>query len=215
MPISPVTTAGSAGRISNAEQTAALNNSFRDADFMKILLSEITNQDPFKPQDAQQIVDSMQKLQQLANSRFEKFRDDQRWARDLVGDSVTVEQGQFGDAELKELKERGLNPDVGFQSVRGVVESFRVIGDSIWMRVEGKDYTLDSVRQLDPPKNDGATLAGMADVLGRQVTWAAEGESASGAGQVSSMRLGDAGEVLLGIGSQQIALSRIRSIATL
>ena len=74
------------------------DGSLRDADFMKILLSEITNQDPFKPQDSAQIVEGMQKLQELANSRYEKSRDDQRWARDLIGGSVSVQQAQLEGA---------------------------------------------------------------------------------------------------------------------
>jgi hypothetical protein len=154
----------------------------------------------------------MQKLQQLANTRYEKTRDDQRWARDLVGDSVTVQQGQLSDDEVAALKDKGLDPDVGFQSRSGRVESFRVVGSEVWLRVGGKDYQIDNVQQIDPPKSDGADLAGMSGMLGRQVTWAADGNSPSGSGQVTSLRLGDNGEVLLGAGAQQIPLSRVRGI---
>jgi flagellar basal-body rod modification protein FlgD len=212
MAVSPISSTGSTTTAS--EKSAALNSSFRDADFMKILMSEITHQDPLKPQDTAQIVDSMQKLQQLANSRYEKQRDDERWARDLVGGSVTVQQSSFTGDDLKALKDKGLDPDVGYQTVSGVVQSFRVVGEQIWVKVGGKDYQLDNVKQIDPPKTDGGDLAGMAGMLGRKVTWAAEGDSASGAGVVSSLSLGDAGQVLLGIGGAQIPLSRVRGIST-
>ena len=63
---------------------------FREADFMAIMLSEITNLDPFEPANTAEMVQNMQKLQELANANFEKFRNDIRWAQDLVGNEVTV-----------------------------------------------------------------------------------------------------------------------------
>jgi hypothetical protein len=211
MPVSAPASIGSG--TSASEKSAALNNSFRDADFMQILLSEITHQDPFKPQDSQQIVEGMQKLQELANSRFEKTRDDQRWARDLVGSSVTVQQAQLQEGEVQSLRERGINPAVGFLTDSGRVESFRIIGETVWLRIDSQDYRIDNVRQIDPPRTDGSALTGMANVLGRRVRWDAAGESPSGSGVVTSMSIGDDGQVMLDIGNNRIPLSRVKGIS--
>ena len=145
---------------------------FREADFMAIMLSEITNQDPFEPTETAKMVENMQKLQELSNSKFEKFRDDIRWAQDLVGKDVTANQ-QFLTAEEQEgLEIRGIMPDPGFGLVDGKVDSYKVVGENVWVSIGGKDYPIDNIQQIKPPAEDTMGYANLADnLLGNEVTY--------------------------------------------
>lgn len=188
--------------------------SFRDADFMKIMLSEITQQDPFKPQDTSTIVENMQKLQQLANSKYEKFRDDQKWARDLTGRSVTVQQAVLTEAERTAAVETGLNPDVGYQSVSGMVESYRVVGEAVWVQVAGKHYQIDNVKQIDPPQRDATYLAGISEgLLGRKVQYMPDGDPARREeGVVTAVSLREQGRITLTIGGKEVPMESMTRI---
>lgn len=211
MTIMPAATnsALSAGPASTGDANAA----FRDADFMKILLSEITQQDPFKPQETSKIIEGMQKVQELANTRYEKFRDDQRWARELVGQPVTIQQAQIQPDQLAKLKERGLDPDIGYQSVSAVVERYRIVDETVWLHAGGKDYPIDNVRQIDPPAPGGEHLGTVAaGMLGRIVQYRSEDGLSSTEGLVTAVGYGSAGGVELTVGDQRIAVSRVQSI---
>ncbi len=200
-------TAGAAGAKSDS------NSAFRDADFMKILLAEITQQDPMEPQDSSKIVEGMQKIQELANTRFEKFRDDQRWARDIVGQSVTVQQVQLDSAALTKAKERGLEPDIGYNSISGVVERYRIVDETVWIHANGKDYPIDNVRQVDPPAPGGEQLGTIAaGMLGRIVQYRSEDGATSTEGLVSAVGFDSAGGVMLSIGDEQVPVSRVQRI---
>jgi len=211
MPVSPL--AGTTAR-AQSTNTADTQKSFRDADVMKIMLSEITQQDPFKPQETSAIVENMHKLQQLANSKYEKFRDDQKWARDLVGQSVTVQQTAMSAEEKMSYSAAGLNPDIGYQSVSGAVESFRVLGENIWVQVGGKHYQIDNVRQIDPPKHDATYLAGISDgLLGRKVQYiSAEDPAKREEGLVTAVSLREQGKITLSIGGKEVPMESLTRI---
>ena len=81
-------------------------SAFRNADFLKIMLNELQNQNPLEPQDTGKLVENMQKLQDLANTTYSKFRNDIRWAQDLVGKSVEVQQVQGTPKEGRDLEEQ-------------------------------------------------------------------------------------------------------------
>lgn len=145
---------------------------FREADFMAIMLSEITNQDPFEPTETAKMVENMQKLQELSNSKFEKFRDDIRWAQDLVGKDVTANQQFLTAEEQAGLEVRGVLPDPGFGLVDGQVDSYKVVGENVWVSIDGRDYPIDNVQQIKPPGEDTMGYANLADnLLGNEVTY--------------------------------------------
>ncbi len=199
----------SAGPSSTGDSNAA----FRDADFMKILLAEITQQDPFKPQETSKIIEGMQKVQELANTRHEKFRDDQRWARDIIGQSVTVQQVQVQGDQLTKLRERGLDPDLGYQSVSAVVERYRVVDETVWIHAGGKDYPIDNVRQIDAPPLGGEQLGSVAaGMLGRIVQFRSPDGMSSQEGLVTAVGLGSGGKIELTVGDQQIPVSQVQRI---
>ena len=147
---------------------------FREADFMAIMLSEITNQDPFEPTETAKMVENMQKLQELSNSKFEKFRDDIRWAQDLVGKDVTANQQFLTAEEQQGLEIRGVLPDPGFGIVEGQVDSYKVVGENVWISIDGRDYPIDNIQQIKPPGEDTMGYANLADnLLGNEVTYLA------------------------------------------
>jgi flagellar hook assembly protein FlgD len=103
----------------NTSSTGDSLQAFRNADFLKIMMAEVTNQDPLQPSDTSKMVDNLQKLQDLANSTYSKFRADIKWANDLMGQTVQVQQQSIDEKKATSQKDKGLKPDVGFGLVNG------------------------------------------------------------------------------------------------
>jgi flagellar hook assembly protein FlgD len=200
---------------SAATAAADSQKSFRDADFMKIMLAEIAKQDPFKPQETSQIVDNMQKLQQLANSKFEKYRDDLRWAQDILGKDITAQQMSLTDAQAAHLKEKGIMADRGFNTVNGRVESYRVEGETVYVSIAGKHYSLDNVKQINPGSAVDSTQFGLASgLLGKTVAFYGDKVGDRGTGKVSSVSLrGADNQVVLQVGDKEIPFSHVDRIS--
>lgn len=206
--------AGNRAAGSNGASAADSQKAFRDADFMKMLLAEITQQDPFKPQDTGQIVDGMQKLQQLANTKYQKFRDDQRFAQDLMGKDVTVQQASLQPKELEALKAKGLNPDVGFGTVQGKVDTYRVVDETVYLNVGGKDYAIDNLYQINPPQKDTSYLAGLASgILGTNASYYDTDPGKLSVGKVTAISLNGNNDVMLTIGGKDVPFSHVKKIA--
>ena len=183
---------------------------FRNADFLKIMLAEVTQQSPFDPQDSGKMVENIQKLQELANSTYQKFRDDIAWAQQLNGQTVVVQQQALTEAEARAQIDQGLRPDVGYGSRAGVVTSFRTVKEQVYVTVDGKDYPIDNVKQIVP--QGGGELAEAAQVaLGRQVGWIGANQQPR-SGVVTAVRLDGQGRVVLRVGQEDVPFDQVRSI---
>lgn len=169
MDISAINKSGSSSSSTGASD--GVQSAFRTADFLQVMLSELKSQDPMSPQDTSKIVENMQKLQELANTQYTKFRNDVRWAQDLMGQQVNVQQqGGLDEKAIADLSSRGLTPDVGFANKAGSVSSYKVIGEMVYVQVGGFDYPIDNVKQVTPKTQDPNTLAGIANnLMGRSV----------------------------------------------
>lgn len=178
-------------------------SAFRSADFLKIMLSEISNQDPMSPQDTSKMVDNMQKLQELANSTYTKFRSDVEWAQNLMSQPVEIkQQGALDEKAKTSLINKGLNPDIGFASKSGMVKSFRVVGESVYVQVGDYDYPIDNVQQVLPKTKDPATLSRVADqLMGREVGYK-DSMGVTKQGAVTAVGWGEDGQVQLEIGGK-------------
>jgi hypothetical protein len=211
MSVSPITaTATTASADSVATNQA---NAFRNADFLKIMLSEITTQDPMQPEDTAKMVEEMQQLQLLSNTQYQAFRDDLKWAQQLIGQRVNVQQQAIDDTTKQTQINAGLNPDVGFSTVTGAVTSFRQSGQSVYVTVNGHDYPIANVAQVLPPKDDPTTLASIANqLLGLQVSFYRSDASDTGSGQVSNVAYDTDGNVALTVGTEQVPFSHLQSI---
>lgn len=185
---------------------------FRNADFLKIMLSEVTNQSPLDPQDTSKLVENMQKLQELANTTYAKFRADVGWAQDLMGKNVSVSQQALSPQEKEKLVNKGLRPDVGYQQVSGSVEGFRVVDQVVYVSVKGKDYPVDQIRQIVPQAQSDAHLAEVANqMLGRQVVYTGE-DGKPAHGTVKSVRWGEGSDIKLDVEGQSVSFAKVLQI---
>lgn len=194
--------AGATSTKSTAEDNA---KAFRQADFLKIMLAEVTSQSPFDPQETSKLVENMQKLQELANTTYEKFRSDIQWGQDLMGKEVRVQQMPITPAEQEKLVNKGLRPDVGYAQVQGRVESFRVVDESVYITIGGKDYPIDNLKQLVPQQNT-TDLSAVADrLLGKEVVYYDKDTAKTGSGKVASVALDSQGGILVEVGGESVA----------
>jgi hypothetical protein len=188
---------------------------FRNADFLKIMLSELSNQDPLSPQETSKIVENMQKLQELANTQYTKFRADISWAQQLMGQTVNVQQMMISEGERQQLVNAGLRPDVGFGNLDGEVTSFRQVGETVYVSIGEFDYPIDNVKQVRPQAqaNDPDYLTGIAgNLLGRNVGYRLD-DGTMAQGQVTHVGYDTAGEVVLNIAGQAIPYRNIIQIS--
>ncbi len=199
---------------SSVTNATSQNDAFRDADFLSIMLSELTNQDPMKPSETSEIVDGMRKLQELANAQYGKFRDDLKWGQDLMGQTVTANQANLTDEEYQEHLDRGLQPARGFGLVTGEVEHFRVIGQNVWVRIDDKDYQIDNIQTIVPDAGTNSQYAGLADsLLGRKVDYYTQG-TGFGNGVVDRVSWDDDGAITLDVNGEEIPFESIRAVSS-
>jgi flagellar hook assembly protein FlgD len=186
---------------------------FRQADFLKIMLTEVTNQSPLDPQDTGKMVDNMQKLQELANTTYTKFRNDVKWAQDMVGQTVSVSQQALTPDEKTKLVNKGLAPDVGYAQKTGVVGGFRVVDEVVYVGINGKDYPIDNIKQVLPKGKDDSYLSQVANqMLGKTVAYADE-TGAIQSGAVKAVKWGDNGEdISLQIGDKAVDFAKVVQI---
>lgn len=189
-----------------------MGSAFRDADFLAIMLAELSNQDPFEPMETSKLVENMQKLQELANTRFERFRNDLRWAQELIGKEVTVNQAGLAEDEVKALRDRGLNPDVGYGVVNGTIGSYRVIGENVWVNIDDKDYKIDNVQRIEPRSSVDTKLDLANNLLGFFVSFSADTSGKQGAGIVSDVQWDAAGDVFLSVDGKFVDYNKVTSI---
>ncbi len=160
-----------AGSSSNAAAAKANQQAFGSADFLSIMLSEITNQDPLNPSDTSKMVESMRQLQVLANTASEKFRADVTWAQQMVGQMVNVTQVVATPEQQQDMKDVGLNPDVGYGNKDIRIDGFRVIDQTVWVQAQdGKQYPIDNIKQVLNNRFDTDALAEISNrLLGMRV----------------------------------------------
>lgn len=186
---------------------------FRDADFLAIMLAEIANQDPFEPTKTSDMVENMQKLQELANVQYEKFRADLRWAEELIGKNVTLQQVVLPPDAAQRLVESGVNPDVGYGLVEGPVDTYRVVGETVWVSVGGREYPVDNVQRVLPANEGNRYMVELAQgLLGREVIL--DSQQGASRGTVMDVYWNDRDEVVLNVDGYEVPFEAIRGIGT-
>ncbi len=209
MPVSSVNPLSSP---SSSSGTLASQAGFRNADFLKIMLGEIVNQDPLEPQETSKLVDNMRKIQELENSTYTNFRNDIRWAQDLMGKPINVQQFSGTDAQAKALSDKGVILDRGYATVNGKVDSFKVIDNQVYVTVGGKDYPINSVKQIRPETANPDHLAEMAAILlGTTVNYT-KSDKTTGNGVVKQVSMDSTGAIQLKVGDQTVPYTSVTSI---
>ena len=115
----------------------AVSNSMGKDQFLKLLTTQLKNQNPMKPMDNTQFVSQMAQFSSLEqmnnmNSNMNDFLQFQKisQAGSLVGKKVSV-----------------LNSDSG-QNITGVVEKANVTGDSTTVTVNGSEYPISNIQEV-------------------------------------------------------------------
>lgn len=115
----------------------AVSNSMGKDQFLKLLTTQLKNQNPMKPMDNTQFVSQMAQFSSLEqmnnmNSNMNDFLQFQKisQAGSLVGKKVAV-----------------LNSDSG-QNITGVVEKANVTGDSTTVTVNGSEYPISNIQEV-------------------------------------------------------------------
>lgn len=198
---------------SSGTQGVAADRAYRNADFLSIMLSEITHQDPMKPQETSKLVEGMQALQELANSRFRKFREDIQWAGDLVDKNVIVGQANLSKEELAKVRELGIDPDVGFATAAGRITSYRVVNDSVWVQVNGKDYPIDNVQNITASERDPRAVAEMAaGLLGAACDYVDPITRTLKNGRITDLKWNANGDFAVIVNQQEVPFANIRRL---
>jgi len=213
MSVSSTTAALTSGSSTSASAKAN-QQAFGDADFLSIMLTEITNQDPLAPSDTSKMVESMRQLQVLANTANEKFRADVSWGQQMVGSMVNVTQVSATAAELEAYKNSGLNPDVGFGNKDIRVEGFIVVNQEVWVRTDdGKDYPIDNIKQVRNDQFDTDALVETSNrLLGMRIGYLTGSDGKRAEGVVSSVGYDSDGKVVLAVNGGYVRYDDVVSI---
>lgn len=203
-----INTVGGNSSSAPADSTSA----FRNADFLKIMMTEITNQNPLDPQDTGKLVENVQKLQDLANTTYQKFRADLTWGQQLIGQTVSVVQQALSPAEKQAQLDKGLKPDVGYAQVSGKVSSYRTVDQKVFITVGDKDYPMDNVKQIVPEGQQSQYLATMADqLLGKTVAYLND-KNEKVSGKVTSIKYDKDANLMLEVGSKTVNFNKVTQI---
>ena len=201
------------GAASSTTDLIASQQAFRQADFLKIMLAEITSQDPLQPTETSKMVENMKSLQELANTTYTKFRNDLRWAQDLFGKTVNATQVAVTEQERAKLVNKGLIPDVGYGNVDGKVEGFRVVDEQVWVTIAGKNYPIDNVKQIRTSTYDPDELSRISSqLMGMRIKYWTDAPTDRAEGVVSSVGYDVDGNVILGVGSDYVRYDHMLAI---
>ena len=120
---------GGAVNVGSGKQTLGAD------DFLKLLTTQLTTQDPMKPMEDTQFISQMASFSSLEQMRelgksFAAFSHEQHMAlaQGFLGKSVTV-AGNLGD-------------------VSGVVSEVQLDGDGAWLIIDGRSYSADDVQSI-------------------------------------------------------------------
>lgn len=199
----------------SSTSTSSAYAGFTSDEFIQIMLTELTNQDPLEPSKTSDMVVNLREVQSLLTSQQEARRNDLSWGNELVGQDVTVSQSLLTNAEYAAYVEDGLNPDVGASSVTGTVTGFRVVDDAVWVTVGDYDYPIANVTSLHPDTAGtlASTLAELGVSLsGRTVQYTDSAGSVS-SGVVTAVYANDDGDIMLSIGDEDIPFENLRSVS--
>lgn len=126
------------GAATEAAQGASGRAKISQKEFMKLLIAELTNQDPLKPMENQQFVQQLASLQTLESTAA---------LTDGIRDLVRLQQLSSASSLLgREVV--GIDADGGF--VSGKVERVATEGNQIVLVVDGQPVPLSGISEVLP-----------------------------------------------------------------
>lgn len=199
---------GSAGNASKSTGASAFS-SLSSQDFMKVLLTELSNQDPLQPQDSSKL------LEQISNIRnIESQLSLQEQLGSLGTQSGVSSAGQMIGKFVKGLDDKN-------EKVEGLVTSIRIEdGKPVLNLSGGKTLKADRVTEvLRTEDQDAVTIQALLGdlqllqtgaLIGRKVTGTSD-QGADVTGIVTAVRI-DGGRARLQLdGGQELPVSKVKS----
>jgi flagellar basal-body rod modification protein FlgD len=129
----PTTAVGAAGGPSTITQAIAGNQQLGQQEFLKLLITQLTNQDPLSPQDDKAFLAQMAQFSTVEGIT-----------------NMTKNLGQFQAASLigKTIDANVVDSSGVAKAVSGVVNAVKLLSDGPHLIVNGTDITMDQVQQV-------------------------------------------------------------------
>lgn len=174
------------------------NSSLGKDDFLKILMAQLQNQDPLNPMEDKDFVAQMAQfssLEQITNmtASIEKLVAAQQTSQ-MIGFESFIGKEVVWHKASEEVDEDG-NPIIATGT--GNIASIKFGGDTAQFVLEdGTILTPENISELKQPSSGtpiaAATtgLAAASDLIGKMVTWEANGQTLSATVQFASMKDG-------------------------
>ena len=178
---------GAVGSTNTGAQTQSVN-SYADLgseDYFKLLVSQLSNQDPFEPTSSSELLQQISSIRDIEastslSSALEKLTSQQHYAAGsaMLGQYVSGPVGNDGT------------------QISGVVVGvmFEPDGSAILLLDNGSELPLDSVSTVESAEQIGAALVGRM-IRGTDTRVASNPTTVEGV--VTGVRTGDSGEILL------------------
>ncbi len=100
--------------------------------FYKLLVAEMSNQDPLEPTSNTEFISQLASFTSLQSQQENFTLQKQNYANSLVGQTVAIQEGSGKEEDL----------------INGKVEYVKMVKDDILVCVNGKDYKLDSIKRV-------------------------------------------------------------------
>ena len=134
------------GTGSSSLASAAGFNTMSPQDFLKVMVSELKNQDPFQPQDSSKLLDQFSSIQNIQSQL-----NLQQSIQSLVLQNQVSAAGGMLNKYVTGLDDNN-------DQVKGVVTGVRVQGDKVLLDLDsGKSLQMSHVTQISTPPGGTAT----------------------------------------------------------
>ena len=136
-------TTDKSGMYSGSQATAATSSGYTSDDFMKMLLAQLSNQNPLEPMDDTEMMsqftqlNSLQELQSIGSAITQVSADSRMsYAANLIGKQVTV---QTANGVIDQ----------------GPVTAFMLSEDGLLIEINGNGYTLEDIVLVEEAETNG------------------------------------------------------------
>jgi flagellar basal-body rod modification protein FlgD len=138
MSTSPINSTGSSSGASSTTKTSDAFDKVDLNDFLKLMVTELQNQDPLNPMDNSQI------LQQV--SQIKAIESNQRLSDTLV--SLQLQQGLVTGGSLLQKTVTGLTDDG--DTITGLVDSISIDNQGVKVNVGEQTISLKNIAEIQP-----------------------------------------------------------------
>ncbi|MBM7586836.1 flagellar basal-body rod modification protein FlgD [Bacillus pakistanensis] len=157
------------------------NNILGKDDFLKILMTQLQNQDPLNPMEDKDFIAQMatfSSLEQMTNltKTMESFVESNSQSQMIAYNQFVGKQVTWHKIEESEDPEN--SPEI--IEGQGVIKGVRFNGNSVeFIMDDGTILTPANISQVNAHTNENSSLVAASLLIGKKVTWGAEGQEKS------------------------------------